>query len=310
MESEVIRRRAGGGYHGTPMLITEGSCPKGLFMKINTLQGRMDEINYKKSMLPALLFYIILSYIRRRHKTKEKHHGPSLHGILGRDGRDPARAPLNVLALHLDNLLAANRRLVLLEAHGAEEADRLSPFLLPPRLVPAQLPRHEVDDAGQRRQRAVNIEEGEAGAAGDYVDGRAGGLGADAVEDLRFDEGVVGEEAGSGIGAGGEDCPGAVAVVGREVVRDVRLDVVGLDNLGLEGGGEAVGAGEADEAGLAGAGGGEAGEAGAGDVGEGGVAGLKIKGLDGLVDSLLGHLAEGGPLSAGAGEEVGGGDGD
>lgn len=242
-------------------------------------------------------------------KQRKKRCG-QLHGILGRDGRDPARPALNILSLHLDSLLAAKAHLGLLQAHGAEEAHSLGPLLLPARLVPAQLTRHEVDDAGERGEGAVHVEEGEAGAAGDDVDSGAGGLGANAVEDLGLDEGVAGKEAGGGGGPGAEDGPGTVAVVCREVVRDVGVDAVRLDDLGLELGGEAVGAGQADEAGLARAGGGEAGEAGAGDVGEVRVAGLQVKGLDGLIDGLLGHLAESGPLAAGAGEELGGGDGD
>ena len=138
----------------------------------------------------------------------------------------------------------------------------------------------------------------------------------DGIADLAIDERVklrdalaLGREALIGSLAQGRDGPGAVAVALGQVLGDLGLDAKVLDQVDEEGAAEAVGADQADAVRLAGAvedglvfdvlGAADQGRVGDGLDGQ-------VKLLDGGVDALLGHLAVGGPLAAGASDESGG----
>lgn len=125
-------------------------------------------------------------------------------------------------------------------------------------LIPFELVAHDVDDFGERFQGGLCIEEGEACAAGEHVDGRLGVFVTDGVADLAVDKGV---ELGDALAARGEalvgelaeggDGPGAVAVGFRQVLGDFGLNAKALDERDEERLAEAVGADEADLVGLA-----------------------------------------------------------
>ncbi|GKT76549.1 hypothetical protein ColTof4_08972 [Colletotrichum tofieldiae] len=206
-----------------------------------------------------------------------------------------------------ENLLTGDVELVGRQAHRLEEVDRLGPLLVLAGLVPPELLGHDVNDAGQGAKGRLGIQEGETGAAGDQVGGGHGSLGADAVTDLADDEGEVGDDA---LGRDSGDGPGAVAIVVGQVVGDIDVERELRDEVAGQVLGETVGTNKGHVGGDALAGGGEGGETGTGDIREGDGLGLELEGLDGLVDGVLGHLAVGGPLAAGAGEEARVGDGD
>ncbi|GKT57296.1 hypothetical protein ColTof3_04635 [Colletotrichum tofieldiae] len=189
--------------------------------------------------------------------------------------------------------------------------------VLPPP-VPLQLLGHDVDDLGQGLERGLGVEEGEARATGQDVDGRLGVLVPHGVPHLAVDEGV---ELGDALAARGEalvggpaqggDGPGAVAVALGEVLGDLGLDAKVLDDVDEERPAEAVGADEPDLVGLAGAveDGAVVDQLGAADArGVGDGPGPQPELGDGGVDALLGHLAVGRPLAARARQEARGGD--
>lgn len=123
--------------------------------------------------------------------------------------------------LPLLDLPPAQSQLSLRQPHTPQKPNPLLPLPLLPLLTPLQLLCHRVNDAGEGFQGRLGIEEGEARAPGQDIDGGAGVFVAAGVADFAVDEGVEGGDAGAADGvarvcgrAEGRDGPGAVAVVG------------------------------------------------------------------------------------------------
>jgi len=74
------------------------------------------------------------------------------------------------------------------EAHALEELARVRELLGAALLVPAELGRHHVDDARERLEGGLRVEEREAGAASDDVDRGRGVLAAAGPGDLRDEQ--------------------------------------------------------------------------------------------------------------------------
>lgn len=209
---------------------------------------------------------------------------------------------------------ARQAELALGETHAAEELDRVFPLLLLSLLVPVELAGHDVDDHGQRLERGLSVEEGEACAAGEDVYCGLGGFVAHRVTDLTVDEGV---ELRNALAADGEalvgrftkcgNGPGSVTVSFSQVLGDFSLETKVLNDVDEKCLAPAVSTKKSDLVSLA------------GTVQRCTIVnhfstgytrrvadrtGLQAKGRDGFVNSFLGHLSVSGPLTTRNGDET------
>lgn len=106
-----------------------------------------------------------------------------------REGRTLVLVPATVLVpalAHVVERQALGARTG--EAHALEELARVRELLCAALLVPAELGRHHVDDARERLEGGLRVEEREAGAASDDVDRGRGVLAAARPGDLRDEQ--------------------------------------------------------------------------------------------------------------------------
>lgn len=218
------------------------------------------------------------------------------------------RVNLCKLIADLDELLGVEDggALELVETHSLEELGDFGKLLLLALLGPLELGRHDLDNLGGGLNGGVHVEEGQAETACNHVDGSAGVLVSDRVENLGVNVRVAGDDLVAQDGpafVGGtrqeRNLVGLVAIGVGQVLGDERLETVLLDQREVESGRVVVCTDDERRLGQCGAFGGQL---------EGkkerirkkssAVAFAYIAGLDGSVDGIEGHGAVCGPLAA------------